>query len=52
MLDAFDEGKLKAKTEGKIEEKLKIAKSHKNIRVTIDVIIKSTGLSKEEIEQL
>jgi predicted transposase/invertase (TIGR01784 family) len=44
ILDAFDEGK--------IEAKIEIAKSLKNMGISIDVIIKSTGLSKEEINIL
>jgi predicted transposase/invertase (TIGR01784 family) len=46
--DAFDKGKL----EGKLEAKIEIAKLLKNMGISIDVIIKSTGLSKEKIEQL
>lgn len=45
---AFDEGKI----EGKIEEKINIAKSLKENGIPIDIIIKATGLSKDEIEQL
>ncbi len=45
---AFDEGKL----EGKIEGKIETAKSLKLLGISIEVISKSTGLSKEEIEKL
>jgi predicted transposase/invertase (TIGR01784 family) len=54
--DAFDkgkiEGKLEAKHEEKLETKIEIAKSLKSLGISIDVIIKSTGLSEKEIEQL
>ena len=45
---AFDEGKL----EGKLERTLEVAKQLKENGVTVDIIVKATGLSKEEIEQL
>ena len=49
---AFDEGKLEGKVEGKIEEKLEIAKALKTNQVSIDIIIKTTGLTKAEINKL
>ena len=45
---AFDEGK----SEGKLEEKLEIAKSLKLAGVASSIISQSTGLSKEEIDKL
>ncbi len=45
---AFDEGK----SEGKLEEKLEIAKSLKLAGVATSIISQSTGLSKEEIDKL
>ncbi len=45
---AFDEGK----QEGIEEEKLEIAKALKENGVQLEVIMKSTGLSKDEIDQL
>ena len=45
---AFDEGKV----EGKLEEKLEIAKSLKLAGVATSIIIQSTGLSEEEIDKL
>jgi predicted transposase/invertase (TIGR01784 family) len=45
---AFDEGKL----EGRLEGKLEIAKALKNNGISIELIIKTTGLSKVEIDLL
>jgi predicted transposase/invertase (TIGR01784 family) len=45
---AFDEGKL----EGKAERNFEVAKSLKENGVSIEIIIKTTGLTKEEIEKL
>ena len=45
---AFDEGKV----EGQLETKLEVAKELKASGVNLEVIIKATGLSVEEIEQL
>lgn len=60
MLDSYDEGRYKGmkegieegKKEGKIEEKKEIAKSLKNIGISIDIIKNSTGLSDDEINKL
>jgi predicted transposase/invertase (TIGR01784 family) len=41
-----------ARDEGKIEGKIEVAKELKKNGVSIDVIVKSTGLSKEEIAKL
>jgi predicted transposase/invertase (TIGR01784 family) len=44
----FKKGEIKGKAEGKME----IAKNLLHAGVDIDVIIKSTGLSNEEIQKL
>lgn len=53
---AFDEGKLEGKIEGKIEGKLEgkleIAKTAKQIGLSIADIVKLTGLSENEINKL
>jgi predicted transposase/invertase (TIGR01784 family) len=45
---AYSDGKL----EGKLEMSIEIAKALKNSGISIDVIIKTTGLSKGDIEKL
>jgi predicted transposase/invertase (TIGR01784 family) len=49
---AFDEGKLEGIIEGEIKGKLETAKSLKLLGIDSDIISKSTGLTKEEIEKL
>jgi predicted transposase/invertase (TIGR01784 family) len=49
---AFDEGKLEGLEEGKKEGKLETAKSLKSLGIAFEIISKSTGLTKEEIEKL
>jgi len=49
---AFDEGILEGILKGKIEGKIEVAKSLKENGVSIEIIIKTTGLSKKEIEKL
>ncbi|OFX44134.1 MAG: hypothetical protein A2046_14455 [Bacteroidetes bacterium GWA2_30_7] len=51
-LEGMFEGEKKGKIEGKIESKLEIAKNLINAGVELDIIIKSTGLSKNEIEKI
>ena len=46
------EGKMEGKMEGKIEGKAETALKLKNLGVSIDVIVESTGLSKTEIKKL
>ena len=46
------EGLKEGRKEGRKTEKLEIAKKMKELEVDVDIIIKSTGLSKEEIEKL
>lgn len=41
-----------AKDEGRVEEKYKIAQNLKNLGAPIDIIVKSTGLSEDEISRL
>lgn len=45
---AFMEGELK----GRIEEKWEIARRLKNKKLDIEIIIESTGLSREELSKL
>ena len=47
-----EEGRAEGRTEGKEEEKRLIAANMKSLGVDIQVIIKATGLSAEEIERL
>jgi predicted transposase/invertase (TIGR01784 family) len=49
---AFDEGKLEGMLEGKIEGKIETARLLKKLGVSIEIIIESTGLMREEIEKL
>ncbi len=49
---AIEEGRLEGHAEGVNEATLKIAKAFKDANVSIDVIVSSTGLSKEEVENL
>lgn len=41
-----------AKLEGRMEERLEVARNMKNLGVPVDIIIPSTRLSKEEIDSL
>ena len=41
-----------AKRQGKKETQLEVAKKMKDLNIDISLIIKSTGLSKEEIDKL
>ena len=52
MTGARDQGRKEGRKEGKAEEKLEIAKKMLAEKMDIDVIIKITGLTKEEIEKL
>ena len=45
-------GKAEGKAEGKIEGKLEIAKSMLKDGMNLEIVMKYTGLSKEEIENL
>jgi len=49
---AFMKGEIKGKIEGKIEEKLEVARSLLISGIDIKIIMKSTGLIKEQIEKL
>jgi predicted transposase/invertase (TIGR01784 family) len=49
---AFDEGKLEGKMEGKLEGKLEVAKALKQNGVSMDLILSTTGLSEQEINEL
>src|SRR3990167_6320100 len=48
MVDKFDEGK----AEGKAEKSLEVAHKLLELDVPIDIIIRSTGLTREEIEKI
>ena len=52
MYEAKRDGKKEGKIEGAKEEKIQIAKKMLKEKVSIEFIIKVTGLSKEEVEQL
>jgi predicted transposase/invertase (TIGR01784 family) len=49
---AFDEGKQEGRDEGREEGRIEIARALKENGVPVEIIIKSTGLTKEEIEKL
>jgi predicted transposase/invertase (TIGR01784 family) len=49
---AFDEGKLEGLIEGKLEGKVDVARSLKENGLSVDIIMKTTGLTKDEIERL
>jgi predicted transposase/invertase (TIGR01784 family) len=49
---AFDEGKIEGIIEGKLEKKVEIAKALKENGVSIHIIIKTTGLTEDEIKEL
>lgn len=49
---ALEEGRTRGMAEGKAEGKAETAKKLKEMNVDINIIIESTGLSKEEIEKL
>lgn len=50
--DVLDTAKDEGRVEGRVEEKYKIAQSLKNLGAPIDMIVKSTGLSEDEISRL
>ena len=47
-----EEGKEEGREEGREKEKLEIAENLLKRNVDIDIIVESTGLSKEEVENL
>ena len=49
---SFRKGKKDGIAEGRIKEKIEVAKKMKQEKIQIETIIKVTGLTKEEIEQL
>ena len=49
---AYMDGKLEGMAEGIQEGKLDVARALKNHGVAMDIIIHTTGLSREEIERL
>lgn len=44
-----EEGKLEGKAEGKLEAKLEDAKNFLKLGVSVDIIVKATGLSKKDV---
>ena len=50
--EALAEGLTKGRAEGHVDEKNSIAKKLKENNVDIEIISKSTGLTKDEIENL
>lgn len=50
--EGIAEGKIKGRTEGKVEEKKEIAKKMLKEKMPMELIIKITGLTKEEIKNL
>lgn len=50
--EGIEEGKIEGKIEGKMEGKMEVALALKNNNIPIDIIMNSTGLSKEEIDKL
>ncbi len=49
---AFDEGKMEGKLEGRMEGRIEVAKNLKEKGIEIEIIILTTGLSKEQISEL
>ena len=52
MTAARDQGRVEGRSEGKIEEKIETAKKMLEEEMDINLIIKITGLTKDEIEKL
>ena len=50
--EGLDEGRAVGRAEGRAEEKMLVAQTLKQLGVPFEVIMKSTGLSAEEIEKL
>lgn len=50
--DVLDTAKDEGRVEGRVEEKYNIAQNLKNLGAPIDMIVKSTGLSEDEISRL
>ncbi len=50
--NAFDEGRSEGKLEGKLEGRSEVAKALKESGVATEIIVKTTGLSANEIEKL
>lgn len=50
--DVLDTAKMEGRAEGRAEEKLENARNLKSLGVSMEIIMKATGLSAEEIEKL
>ncbi|EJW90850.1 hypothetical protein EVA_21043, partial [gut metagenome] len=46
------EGRLEGRAEGKLEEKTEIAVKMKALNIPVEIIMKTTGLSQEDISKL
>jgi len=49
---AFDEGKMEGILEGKMDATFEVARNLKALGIPLEIIIKTTGLSASELEQL
>ena len=50
--DVLDTAKMEGRAEGRAEEKMENARNLKSLGVSVEIIMKATGLSAEEIEKL
>ena len=48
---ALEEGELKGKLEGKLETKIETARNMKNLGLSMEVIVKSVGLSEDQLRE-
>ena len=48
---ALEEGELKGKLEGKLETKIETARNMKNLGLSMEVIVKSVGLSENQLRE-
>ena len=51
-IEGLEQGRAEGRAEGEAATKLAHAKTHKDLGVAIDIIIKTTGLTAEEIATL
>ncbi|MDE6096403.1 MAG: hypothetical protein K2G52_09465, partial [Muribaculaceae bacterium] len=50
--DCLETAKLEGREEGKTEAMVEMAKNLKSLNIPLDIIIKTTGLSSDEIQML
>jgi predicted transposase/invertase (TIGR01784 family) len=48
---ALEEGELRGKIEGKLETKYETARNMKNLGLSMEVIVKSVGLSEDQLRE-